>query len=365
MVKNEKLLELLKGENYDALYEAIMNNIREESAKGIGKKNQLTLIKKIIAASKRNYSDKSDMMKAHPYGDKYAFIDGHRIYISENLYDYEVAENPYPVAKMLDPICFDNLIPVKVDVVALETFIKTNKKNQKPFIIKFNEMYIGVNANFLKEGLQYTNSDTIYLNPNNRGVYYNVPLFLGNGSIEVVILPICIKDINRCDYDASENQVEETVENQVEKVIEEKSVEVPVEEKTENLVKKINSIAPDVNEVMENNQAIKNLDIDKRIAIAERYDKIISIFEDASEIGCGVFDDDELYDHINYKLYTGGLFYAGVFDENTYDFKYSLNNKADIHYNIINYAYIAIKDFIKSIIELEETASHEPALSTA
>lgn len=172
---NEKMLQMLKEiglENgvtninaYMKLKQALEEDIRIEVQKKKGtKSSDIQIIKRIVKCEKENPM----FGKYHTFSmnekDYKCFLEGHYVVGSENDLGYKASENPFDLSKFFNMDMFDN-IQLKVDIVDLKTFIKTNKtkKNEKfiPYIIKTEEIEIGFNPQFLLDTLEFCNTDTI------------------------------------------------------------------------------------------------------------------------------------------------------------------------------------------------------------
>lgn len=163
------LKELWKEQDftkYEKLVKALEDDIRVEVEKKKGTKaSDLTIIKRIIKHEK----DNAMFGKYHPLSlngkDYKCFTEGRYILASENDFGYEKAENPFTVDKFFDDNYFNGGIEIKVDIVDLKTFLKTNKpkKNSKlePYIFENDKIKIGFNPQFLLDTLEFCKSDTI------------------------------------------------------------------------------------------------------------------------------------------------------------------------------------------------------------
>lgn len=357
MVKNEKLLELLKTSDLVKLESLLMDNIREEAAKnGIGNKKQLTIIKSMLQAVKNN----SNMQKTHDFNGLYAFVDGYRILATENNYGYEASENPFIIDRIIVEKRED-MQEIKIDLAALATFTKThNKKDKKPYIIKFDNNYIAINAWYLKDSLQFTNSDSIFINPVNfKRNKYIAPIYFysnDNGDMSIV-LPVKIEisenmeisqvvEVNQAAKQEIEKKEAEKMQALHDEVYQEN--EMLIAENKKEFIRIYNLIYKELHK----NKILFHVNHDKKIELIEKYDGFISIYEDFTS---GFINEFKKYDHINYKLKCYGYNYMGLWDDEKNDFIYrEYKVKNHLYYKIAMYAREAIEIFLSNILELKE-----------
>lgn len=171
---SEKVLEMLKA------------NLREESAAKIGNKKGYKIVESMI--KKADTDVQPNFGKAHPYGDRFAFLDGHRIFVSDTDLGYEISEKPYRVENMFPVV---ELTPITIDYEELNYFIKLWAKMKKPYIFKVGEKVIGVNPRYLKDVIDYSGSTTILVCAENTG---RSPIYAEDKSC--MTLPVNIKDVN-------------------------------------------------------------------------------------------------------------------------------------------------------------------------
>lgn len=191
---NEKMLELLKSEEYKKLEIALLENIRADVEKSKGSKaSDLSIIKRITEYEKK--MNNSRWACYHPFnynGVEYkGFLQGHYILASQNDFSYPVAETPFKIAEMLK---LDNDFNLEVDMNDLKLFIKTNsKKDKKPYIISYidakgNIQKIGFNPYYLIDALQFNETTMILISTPKK------PAFIENKGKKTlaIVLPVYI-----------------------------------------------------------------------------------------------------------------------------------------------------------------------------
>ena len=165
MVNAGKLLELFNSYKYDDLKNALEENAREEAYKKAGKKAGFNaIIKRLVNDTLRN---NNRLAGSHPFNlngvDYSGLTNGHYILASSQELSVEASESPfnmYPLFKDINN--FD--LEISVNVEAVKAFAKLNKDKTKPFIIDINDnSYIGVNAKYLSDILDFCNTDKIYI----------------------------------------------------------------------------------------------------------------------------------------------------------------------------------------------------------
>ena len=171
MTTNEKLLEYAKDGKYEKLIECLNENIREEVvAKNWSGRGRLPKSDSIIKRMMKKIPDYENKFRVnHPAvidGMEYnCFLDGHRIFMdSEMDYGYPKVdkETKFDVTKFVNLDLY-RYKKVEVNRNELDIFIKTHKNEGIPYVIKINEQYIGMNPNFLKDMLDFTETDFIYV----------------------------------------------------------------------------------------------------------------------------------------------------------------------------------------------------------
>ena len=193
-MNSEKLLELLKAEEYYKLEMALLENIRTEVENGKNtKSSDLSIIKRITGYEAKNTN--SRWACYHPFnynGVEYkGFLQGHYIIASQNDFGYPIAEIPFKIESMMK---LDNDITIEVNINDLKLFMKTNsKKDKKPFIIEYtdtqgNEKKIGFNPYYLIDALQFNETTTILISTPKK------PAFIENEGKKTLalVLPVSI-----------------------------------------------------------------------------------------------------------------------------------------------------------------------------
>jgi hypothetical protein len=164
---NEKMLELLKAEEYNKLHLALLENIRADVEKSKGSKaSDLSIIKRITEYEKKMNNNRWAFY--HPFthdGIEYkGFLQGHYILASQNDFGYPMAENPMKLSQMFD---VENDIEIDVNIADLKVFIKSSsKKDFKPYVMEYTtksgeDKKIGFNAKYLLDGLQFNETTII------------------------------------------------------------------------------------------------------------------------------------------------------------------------------------------------------------
>lgn len=203
MYSYAKLLQTLNDEKYDELRKMLEENIREEAAKKNGNKKPFTIINSMMK-QKNVKEDERFLNKAIPMKDgRFAFIDGHRVFISDTDLGYTDRSN-LEIDRLLATEIPNFDSEVDIDLVKLKEFIalcKANKDTKKPYIIKVDNYYVAFNPNFAKDLIDWANGNTklkyqkhIAYNTNNQCN----PLFSVNNEGQIVgcILPVHINTSN-------------------------------------------------------------------------------------------------------------------------------------------------------------------------
>ena len=204
---NEKMLEILKDfmksndfSKLAKLEQGLTENIRLEIEKSKGTKvKDLTIIKRIVAKGGIN----PKFLNYHPLtfkGKEYkCFLDGHYILASDNDFGYVQDSEPYDIGKFFESDnCIEkneNNVEYKVDMNDLKFFIKTHKRSErKPYIFEIKDgVKVGINAWFLKDGLDFCKTDTIYVTSTKTPIYVKSDDYSRIG----FILPVNLNTINR------------------------------------------------------------------------------------------------------------------------------------------------------------------------
>lgn len=164
---NEKMLELLKSEEYYKLEIALLENIRADVEKSKGSKaSDLSIIKRIAEYEKKMNNNRWACYHLFTHdGIEYkGFLQGHYILASQNDFGYPMAESPMKLSQMFD---VENDIEIDVNIADLKVFIKSSsKKDFKPYVMEYmtksgESKKIGFNAKYLLDGLQFNETTII------------------------------------------------------------------------------------------------------------------------------------------------------------------------------------------------------------
>ena len=201
MIKNEKLLqEFRKMKDTDfmplsveAFEKMLIDNIREEAAKANGSKNKFTLVKKVLKASEKAYNG-NGLHADHaflfsnpatlPDGTKLnCFSQGHYILASANDFGIPDAKVPYNMNLYFQDIPTKE--KVVVDIADIKAFIKTKPKtkyNKNPYVIKYKNYLIGLDAEKLLDCLNFAGLDYFTFEPKKslHGDYIVNPVYMAN-----------------------------------------------------------------------------------------------------------------------------------------------------------------------------------------
>lgn len=160
------LLELDKGiTGIEAARRMLRENIRDEINTRNGSKKPASIIKSMF--SRLDKFERPRFEFANVYGDRFAFLDGHRLYISDSNYGYPVKDHTcggFKVDQIIN-VDMDGYTELKIDIKELEFFYKTNKPPKKgtptPYILRTPDGFACYNPLYLLDLLKYTESDTI------------------------------------------------------------------------------------------------------------------------------------------------------------------------------------------------------------
>lgn len=225
MIKNEKLLqEFRKMRDFgfmnldaDAFEKMLIDNVREEAAKANGTKNKYTLVKKVLKESEKKYNKNGlnpthAMLFDNPATIKdgtvlHCFTDGTYILASENNFDVPTAESPY---KTMSQFFVD--IPRKVwiplDIADIKAFSKMQTaKEFVPYVIKYNDILIGLDAKKLLDCLNFTETTGIFLEPQKSkyGISHINPVYMVNENSKeyALLLPVNMKEEKNVNFVAA------------------------------------------------------------------------------------------------------------------------------------------------------------------
>ena len=160
------LLELDKGiTGIEAARRMLRENIRDEINTRNGSKKPASIIKSMF--TRLDKFERPRFEFANVYGDRFAFLDGHRLYISDSSFGYPVKDHTcggFKVDQIIN-VDMDGYTELKIDIRELEYFLKTNKPPKKgtptPYIIRTPDGFACYNPLYLLDLLKYTESDTI------------------------------------------------------------------------------------------------------------------------------------------------------------------------------------------------------------
>ena len=181
-----KMLQMDTTKMYEALLsmrEELIEELRmsDVEKKGTPKK-EITIIKNMMKANKCN----ENFQKAQSYGDRFAFTDGHRLFITNTDLGYEISEKPLNIENIMK---IERLHRIKFDLADLKIFIKENKgiKNLKPYIVDINGELMGFKANYLVDAIDFLGTDEFEISSRIQ------PAYASNGEKEALVLPVSIK----------------------------------------------------------------------------------------------------------------------------------------------------------------------------
>ena len=130
MNTNTKILETLEKEiaentrytGYEGLFsktiEMLRANIREEEAGKKGTKKPYKIIEKMLKDAKRDNPNQVLFQKAHEYNNKYGFLDGYRLFLSDDNMGYEsvnVANGAFKIEQLYNGIDTRNMADIEID----------------------------------------------------------------------------------------------------------------------------------------------------------------------------------------------------------------------------------------------------------
>lgn len=133
------------------------------------------------------------------YKDKYCFLDGHRVFISNNSLGFKASSKQFILDKMFEEIT-DSEITIPREYVE---YLKKEllKDYRKPMVIEDDGFFIAFNPGFLLDAIKFSNSETFYYSKVN-GISNQLkeyptlhrPLFQKdeNGNVITVTLPVTI-----------------------------------------------------------------------------------------------------------------------------------------------------------------------------
>jgi len=211
MNTNTKILETLEKEiaentrytGYEGLFsktiEMLRANIREETATKSGSKKPYKIIEAMLKTAKKDQPSRELFQKAHEYGNKYGFLDGYRLFLSEDNMGYEsvnVANGAFKVDQLFNVNDYD-FTTLEIDAAELKYFAKITKTRSKwdkiPYIIKTPDGYVGYNPFFLIDLIEYTGSNKIRYQKRTAPIY--------SDNMMALLLPVNCRDMQtEADY---------------------------------------------------------------------------------------------------------------------------------------------------------------------
>ena len=126
MNTNTKLLETLEAGNIEKTIELLRQNIREETATKSGAKKPYKIIEKMLKDIGKNNPNRLFQV-AHAYNGKYGFLDGYRLFLSDDPFGYDIAGDdsnikPFDIAPLYKVNDYD-LTTIEIDTAELRYFI--------------------------------------------------------------------------------------------------------------------------------------------------------------------------------------------------------------------------------------------------
>ena len=227
MNTNTKILETLEkeikaagvytgysGSFFDKTIEMLRQNIREETATKSGAKKPYKIIEAMLKTAKRDQPSRTFFQKAHEYGNKYGFLDGYRLFLSDDPFGYEsinVANGAFKIDQLFNVNDYD-LKTIEIDTAELRYFAKISKSRSKwdkvPYIIRTSDGFAGFNPNFLIDLIEYTGSNKIRYQKRTAPIY--------SEDMQALLLPVNCRDMQtETDYQEyrqkwfNENKTEE------------------------------------------------------------------------------------------------------------------------------------------------------------
>ena len=193
-MNNEKMLESInkilsteQEKRFNALVklkEQLIKDLRLEMEweKGTPKK-ELTIINKMMKRNKYN----EHLQKAIPYFDKFAFTDGHILFITNTNHSFEELESTIDLYSIVKNI--SGHYGVEFNLLELKLFVKETKGNNllEPYVFKLGNKLMGINAQLLIEAIEFIGKNTFIVDEINK------PLYTKNEEKEVVLLPVMLR----------------------------------------------------------------------------------------------------------------------------------------------------------------------------
>ena len=200
MNTNTKLLETLEAGNIEKTIELLRQNLREETATKSGAKKPYKIIEKMLKDIGKNNPNRLFQV-AHTYNGKYGFLDGYRLFLSDDTYGYDIAGvnsdiQPFKIEPLFNVNDYD-FETLEIDTAELRYFAKITKTRSKwdkvPYIIKTPDGYAGFNPYFLIDLIDYTGSNKIRYQKRTAPIY--------SDNMQALLLPVNCRDMQtEADY---------------------------------------------------------------------------------------------------------------------------------------------------------------------
>lgn len=168
--------------------------------------------KQIIERMLNKTSDKNMKGYSH-YNNQYAFLDGHRVFLSHTTLGVEESEHPFNIDPLFKVDLEEEIIIPREYV---EYFAKKKKDGwfYKPMVIEKDGFFVAFNASFVLDAIRFSNSEKFYFSKRHYTTkqvdnFLISPLFQKDekGEIITVTLPVNIKN-GIDDYERSLNYIE-------------------------------------------------------------------------------------------------------------------------------------------------------------
>ena len=216
---------IILDNTYKKLIDSLTENLREETVKSqnAGKrKNPLSIVKRVFKkyhCSQYNTNMFEKMQPLEYNGKSYeCFTNGYYILCDSKLnYGYKVSEKPLNVLSCIQGMESSDYISFEIDKVKLEMYAKENKQTMKktpqPYIIKVindnDTFFVGVNAQYLLDSLNFCNTEKISVCNKNVNTIY--PIYITSASMEQIamVLPVNLG------YDSLEDALNYCKPNQI------------------------------------------------------------------------------------------------------------------------------------------------------
>ena len=204
MTSNEKMLELLRSYKLEDLKRALEQNVREDHQKTVGnKKKDSAIINNMVKKSIANYPKQERFEKCHSFikdgKELFGLTDGYRIFISENDFGYEHAEEfeKFKFESMLSES--DKTNSFEIDRNEISLFCKDHKTkalNDKPYVFRIDdEHFAAFNPRYLLDAIDFCSSSKIFYSPIQSNIL-NTPILIKNEEENKIalILPVYIQE---------------------------------------------------------------------------------------------------------------------------------------------------------------------------